>query len=167
MDPYLIVDILISPTHCASVGHRRPRLLSESKMPRVGSLRITETGTKTGIVIAWLIATLLVSIAMAQVVSFGAGETAALLGLVALIVFSSRVFRSPREIDQPRPWWQMTSRPLSGILLAAVFATSPLVVVVTRATSQPFVVIVHLLIATAYIASTLRLIARGRRRRHT
>lgn len=81
--------------------------------------------------------------------------------LLAVIVVLTRWFRGEHESRDPRAWWRMTARPTAGYVLAAWFFLQALTTGLSRAPQVVPVtwinVCVTLLIAFAYVASSVRL----------
>lgn len=119
-------------------------------------LRIVDPFVKIGLVTAWLVLLMSAAIATSMlqepvlVLWFGVA------GVVALVVGTSRFFRLPDE-REPRPWWQMTGHPVSGVVVGVLFGTSVLVSLVSGSASAVIGLIVELCISMAYLASSLTL----------
>jgi hypothetical protein len=78
---------------------------------------------------------------------------------VAWVVVGVRVFRgSGEQVEAPRAWWRMTSRPAAGFVLAAFLGLG--VLVPAGAPSSAVQIVAQLVVAVAYLASSVVLIAR-------
>lgn len=120
-------------------------------------MRITMPAAKVGVLVAAAIVLPLTSIALAAW-SVLAGYVWALVTLVALVVFTARVFRGPGEDLDPRPWWRMTFTAAWSWALCAVFALQAVIsfagsVGTPQAVTGGVGGIILLAIATAYAMS--------------
>jgi hypothetical protein len=81
---------------------------------------------------------------------------------VAWVVVGVRVFRGRGEqVEAPRAWWRMTARPLAGFVLAAVLGLG--VVVPAGTPSSGVQIVAQLVVAVAYLASSIVLVSLTRR----
>jgi hypothetical protein len=124
-------------------------------------MRLRAPSAKAGIVVGALFILPMIGIVLGVMDPF-VGYVWSLLAVIALVVFTARVFRGPGESMEPRPWWRMTTTALSSTVLSALFAIQAVTGLV-RAGSTPFpsaVVVGALLalaIAGAYAVSATRL----------
>ncbi len=125
-------------------------------------MHVRAPSAKAGIVVGALIVLPMIGIVLAVMDVF-VGYVWSLLVVIALVVFTARVFRGPGEGPEPRPWWRMTTTALSSAILSAVFAIQA-ITGLFRAGTAPFpaaVVLGALLalaIAGAYAVSATRLV---------
>ncbi len=89
-------------------------------------MRIIAPAAKVGFIVAAIIVLPMIGIALAAW-SVLVGYSWALLALVALVIFTARVFRGPGEDLGPRPWWRMTFTSGWSWALCAVFAVQAVV----------------------------------------
>ncbi|MFJ3473642.1 hypothetical protein ACIPJ1_11945 [Microbacterium maritypicum] len=124
-------------------------------------MRVRAPSAKAGIVVGALLILPMIGVVLA-VMDLFAGYVWSLLAVIALVVFTARVFRGPGESMAPRPWWRMTTTALSSAVLSVLFAVQA-VVGLFRAGTAPFpaaVVLGALLtlaVAGAYALSATRL----------
>lgn len=87
--------------------------------------------------------------------------------IIALVIASTRVFRGENESDDPRSWWRMTARPAAGFVLSGGFLAQAVGVAASyRLDQTPLVWLsaaVSILIAVAYLNSSVRLTAQSTR----
>ncbi|MFF1539697.1 hypothetical protein ACFVWL_06445 [Microbacterium sp. NPDC058269] len=125
-------------------------------------MRVRAPSAKAGIVVGALIVLPMIGIVLAVMDVF-VGYIWSLLAVIALVVFTARVFRGPGESLEPRPWWRMTTTALSSAVLSALFVIQA-VTGLFRAGSTPFPLAVilgallALAVAGAYALSATRLI---------
>lgn len=112
-------------------------------------MRLRAPSAKTGIVVGALIILPMIGVVLGAMDVF-VGYVWSLLAVIALVVFTARVFRGPGESLEPRPWWRMTTTALSSAVLSALFAIQAFTGLL-RASSTPFplAVIVGALLALA------------------
>lgn len=125
-------------------------------------MRVRAPSAKAGIVVGALIVLPMIGIVLAVMDVF-IGYIWSLLAVIALVVFTARVFRGPGESLEPRPWWRMTTTALSSAVLSGLFAIQA-VTGLFRAGSTPFPLgvtfgaLLALAVAGAYALSATRLI---------
>jgi hypothetical protein len=125
-------------------------------------MRVRAPSAKAGIVVGALIVVPMIGIVLAVMDVF-VGYIWSLLAVIALVVFTARVFRGPGESLESRPWWRMTTTALSSAALSALFAIQG-VTGLFRAGSTPFPLgvilgaLLTLAVAGAYALSATRLI---------
>ncbi|WP_346846163.1 hypothetical protein [uncultured Rothia sp.] len=82
------------------------------------------------IVITWILRGLVLS-AVYQNLFSGASEEASNFANMFIsggfIYFLTRIFRTPGETPEPRPWWQMTGRPTAAFFMAVLFLSTLLI----------------------------------------
>jgi len=125
--------------------------------------RITTAAVKIAFVTSWLVLVLFAAFSAAALVGPSLGQWIGAVGVLVLVVVTSRTFRLPGEPSR-RAWWQMTSRPGSGLVLAAVFASSPAVGLLTGGEQHVGAILIELLIASTYGASSIAQGLRDRQR---
>jgi hypothetical protein len=90
-------------------------------------------------------------------------ELVAAAYFVAWVAVGVRVFRGAGEqVEAPRAWWRMTSRPTAGFVLAAVLGLG--VLVPAGAPSSAPQVVAQLVVGVAYLGSSIALVSRRPRR---
>ncbi|MGH3690177.1 MAG: hypothetical protein ACRDT7_08490 [Microbacterium sp.] len=124
-------------------------------------MRLRAPSAKAGIVVGALIVLPMIGIVFAAMDVF-VGYAWSLLAIIALVVFTARVFRGPGETMEPRPWWRMTTTALASGVLSALFAVQAVIGLV-RAGATPFPsaavlgALLALAVAGAYAFSATRL----------
>lgn len=125
-------------------------------------MHVRAPSAKAGIVVGALIVLPMIGIVLAVMDVF-VGYVWSLLVVIALVVFTARVFRGPGESLESRPWWRMTTTALSSAILSALFAIQA-ITGLFRAGTAPFPAAVilgallALAIAGAYAVSATRLV---------
>lgn len=115
-------------------------------------MRLRAPSAKAGVVVGSLIILPMIGIALAVMDVF-VGYVWSLLVIIALVVFTARVFRGPGESLEPRPWWRMTTTALSSAILSALFAVQAVTGLVRAGTTPfPFAVVLGALSALAIAA---------------
>nr|WP_201468430.1 hypothetical protein [Microbacterium hydrocarbonoxydans] len=124
-------------------------------------MRISAPSVKAGILVVAVVLVPMIGIVLLEV-DAGLGFAGTTFAIVALVVFTARVFRGETESSAPRPWWQLSASRASSVVLAVVFlgqasfaffgSWAPLLVNPAKVSAVAF-----LMVGVAYAYSAMRL----------
>ncbi|WP_295126236.1 hypothetical protein [uncultured Leifsonia sp.] len=127
-------------------------------------LRITSPQTKVVFVVLGYIAALTVAVVGALLLNVSAGLFAYGAVVLVLVLVGARTFRGEAEdVHASRPMWRMTTKPVAGFVIAALFFLQALTTAASAADAPHYAplyvlsIVFSLALSAAYLNSSLRL----------